>query len=256
MRTFKQKGLRERVSVSDLFRVTCRTPTGRVTSKCSRRDPKLEGDVMISKALALSVLVFQAAVAPQSSVTDAWASGDAILFDPSAAASFALAEREARAARLDRKLSVGDVTIYPFAAISALGAWQDPKEFLSLYAYRTLDGTSVITIRRNDHVQSSTTWATSFNCARLDEVVTELEQVALPSIDVPLHGRFESDGIGPTVKDGVTYSLWLRQPAWSGGGSSDRLSVTYSSSGPFESWYEAMKTTAAPCWSSDPPTSR
>jgi hypothetical protein len=220
-------------------------------------------------AIVLSALALQSTVPPattrQPDVApdgigqdwqSAWARGELTMRTPGAAEAFERAFSEARGAELRRTLPSGEITIYPFAAFSALGAFEEPQEVWSLYSYRTLDSRSVITVRRLDVIEGSIAWASSPDCRGLVASVANLEDVPLPAIDVPLQGDHETDEIGPTVKDGMSYTLWVRRPAFSGDGDVQHLSVSYSSCTPFDTWFDALRETASQCWSPEPPSHR
>lgn len=206
----------------------------------------------MSPALVL-LLALQASPTPMYPATEAWARGEIHMRTPGAAEAFNNAISDARAAGLDRSRPEVTFTLFPFATVSALGSWEEPKEVMSLYAYRLVGGMRAVAIRRFDMLQNDVKWASSAECPGLAQAVERLERVEPPTIDVPLFGEYESDAIGPSVKDGVSYTLWVRNPAWSGPGDARYLSASYSSSSPLEEWYDAVNTAAVKCWSSTPP---
>ncbi|RZJ03586.1 MAG: hypothetical protein EON89_11010 [Brevundimonas sp.] len=207
----------------------------------------------MSSALLLSLLALQAAPAPAAPATEAGNRGELHMSTPGAAEAFERAIGDARGAGLQRPVPGGGFSLVPFATVSALGAWGEPKEVVSLYAYRTMARERVVAVRRFDMLRNEVKWAASSQCAGLDQAVEGLERVGVPAVDVPLFGEHESDGLGSTVKDGVSYTLWIRSPAWDGGGETRHLSATYSSFSALEAWYGAVTAAARDCWSPTPP---
>ncbi|MBN9465068.1 hypothetical protein [Brevundimonas sp.] len=161
-----------------------------------------------------------------------------------------LAEAEA-AARISNLHMAGAPQVQPFATVSALGSWRDPNEVLSLFAYGSSASTTVV-VRKTDLMTNTETVASSQRCRGLKEVVTSLEQINLPEIDVPLLGLHETGQIRPTVKDGISYSLWMPYPGPSDDLLAYGLNLRFTSGSSFERWYQRLTEAAASCWRPTP----
>lgn len=158
-----------------------------------------------------------------------------------------LAEAEA-SARVSNLHMAGAPQVTPFATVTALGSWRDPNEVLTLFAYGSNPSTIVVVVRKLDLTTNTETLAASQRCNGLKAVVTSLEQVDLPAIDVPLLGDHETGQLRPSVRDGVSYTLWMPYPAYAEGQLAYNLAIRFTSASSFERWYQRLTEAAAPCW--------
>lgn len=140
----------------------------------------------------------------------------------------------------------------PFATLGIHGAFGTPNETLSLYVFwtklRDEGGEKGFAVRRASWSASSESeidWATSFDCPGLEHSIIELETLRMPRIDVPTVGR--DDRQGPSL-DGVTYSLWSRNPTWPDAFSYS-IEIRSNVGTPLAEWSGRFRQTLDSCWS-------
>lgn len=158
-----------------------------------------------------------------------------------------LDEAEAAARIYDLHMA-GAPPIRPFATVSALGSWREPNEVLSLFVYRPSETATAVVVRKLDLTTGAESVASSQRCRGLKEAVTGLELLNLPEIDVPLLGDHETGLLRPTVKDGVSYTLWMPYPGFSDEQTAYDLELRFTSASSFERWYQRLVEVAESCW--------
>lgn len=179
------------------------------------------------------------------------------------AAAIAVLPFSVQAQTIDRAEAAQSVRLgraEPFAVVSWRPAWGEP-EVLALYAAwdRLADdgGTGSLVIRRevwparDQGVTEplSLAWADSRICPGLEEAIIGMEEIQMPTLNVPGFGRGNPNFV---TFDGVHYELTARLSDWVDHmGYTTTLSSNVGTS--LADWVEGIRSAATPCWASTPP---
>lgn len=152
---------------------------------------------------------------------------------------------------IDSALAIKFEGKQPSVIVSIEGAFGDPSEVLSIYAYFDKSDDRRFAVRRATRQKDSTVvaWAGSSECSQMKPLLVRLEGVPPPRVD--LYGIGQDSAAAP-VFDGVTYSLWAAFPKWQESLGYE-LSMSSNIGSPLAVWTEALLAGLQHCWKPQAP---
>jgi hypothetical protein len=101
--------------------------------------------------------------------------------------------------------------------------------------------------RAEDHMGKDATvrWTSSEACPALSAVLTDLQQLKAPLIELP---GFKHPVEGELVLDGISYSLWTTAGRYDGGRARGGVEMTGNVDSPLARWAQSADERLAGCW--------